>query len=111
MSNFELNKSFALRQMRISIQLIFPSSLVHSIMYVFQFGSYIIYANNFDNFSVEGAMLTSELVNFARVIANFVLMAFLWLQNKKRSRQTGDLFANRQNETDVYFQHFRQAIS
>jgi hypothetical protein len=54
MTNFSLAQSFILRQMQISIWIIFPFSCVHSIIYFTQMYLYVVYTQKAESVSVVG---------------------------------------------------------
>lgn len=62
-SNFNLNRSFALRQMQISIELIYPFSIMHSLVYGLQMYVLPFFYNSVYNGSLEMDMFLFEMLN------------------------------------------------
>ncbi|KAI6234797.1 hypothetical protein M3Y99_00770000 [Aphelenchoides fujianensis] len=109
-----LNRSFFLKEIQISIKLIFPFSLVHSIFFALQYGFYFLYLSIVSNLDVESDAFYKELTNVIRSSSTlfhfFVLCVFhrfheidqdaQWLKKKEET-----------NETDLYFAQFKRMIA
>lgn len=73
---FNLSQSFKLRELRISIQVIYPFSLVHSLTYGLQifFNAYYVSLNG--QLSVEMDNLMSEGTNFVSIPLYYSIFLF-----------------------------------
>lgn len=85
-SDFNLNRSYNLREMQISIEIIFPFSIGHSagrqlrliitifvcLGYVFCMLFYMFYVSQAGSLSVEADMLFNEAIIFVKFSANIL---------------------------------------
>ncbi|KAI6190879.1 hypothetical protein M3Y97_00166700 [Aphelenchoides bicaudatus] len=114
-SDFNLIRSFNLREVEISIEIIFPFSVGHSAGYVFCLFYYLVYISNMDSLSLEQDMFYNETIIFWRVLTMFLLIFGFWqyLLHKENKQQANFVARNltAQLETDVYFQQFQRAIA
>ncbi|KAI6237520.1 hypothetical protein M3Y95_00273800 [Aphelenchoides besseyi] len=109
-SAYSLNRSFALRQSQISIRLIFPFSLVHSIGYIIQQGTYLISVSYSTTMTPEDEAYWRELINCIRTFVLFLMAASQFLYFHFKRKQTNE-WIDQENATDKHFRVFLRMIA
>ncbi|KAI6222636.1 hypothetical protein M3Y95_00914600 [Aphelenchoides besseyi] len=109
-ADYNLNRSFRLREMNISMRLIFPISLAHSIGYTTQLLSVALYFIIGNVLSTEMEIFTKEIVNFIRTFSIFGLFFSVHMFGLKHRKQTAE-WLQKENATESYFKEFQRIIS
>ncbi|KAI6199271.1 hypothetical protein M3Y96_00609100 [Aphelenchoides besseyi] len=109
-STYSLNRSFALRQSQISIRLIFPFSLVHSIGYIIQQSTYLISVHYSTSMTPEDEAFWREVINCVRTFVLFLMAASQFLYFQFKRKQTNE-WIDQENATDKHFRVFLRMIA
>ncbi|KAI6231119.1 hypothetical protein M3Y95_00347600 [Aphelenchoides besseyi] len=109
-NTYTLARSFSLHGAQISIRLIYPFSIAHSLSFCTSFLFYILYLLQVPNLSIEMEQFSRECVNLVRTFNNFLLFSALYFVHQ-RQRTNQHVSAQNKNETEHYFKQFNQMIS
>ncbi|KAI6211100.1 hypothetical protein M3Y96_00397400 [Aphelenchoides besseyi] len=108
--HYTLNRSFRLREMNISMRLIFPISLAHSVGYTTQLLSVALYFLIGNGLSSEMEVFTKEIVNLIRTLSIFGLFFAVHWYGIKHRKPTAE-WLQKENATESYFKQFQRIIS
>jgi hypothetical protein len=108
---FNLQKSFNLKSIEISISFIYPVTLVNSVTFCFQTSAYIVYTKYAEQMTLVNGFLLFNLVDFGRIFANFLVIGFLCFLSWSRRRKIGQAVMTSQDASDLYFRQFQIVIS
>ncbi|KAI6231156.1 hypothetical protein M3Y95_00351600 [Aphelenchoides besseyi] len=106
---YTLAKSFSLHESRLSIRLIYPFSIAHSLSYCAVYLYYILYILQAPTLSIEIDQFWREVVNLARTFNNLLLFTFLCFFHRNQKSNPKE-WTQKENEADRYFKQFNQMI-
>ncbi|KAI6216629.1 hypothetical protein M3Y99_01809600 [Aphelenchoides fujianensis] len=109
-TDYNLDRSYTLRQMNISMRLIFPVSLAHAVGYSFQLMTVALYFLFSQQLSEEMDVFMKEIVNFIRTFSIFALFISVDFYSVRREKQTAE-WIRKESATDRYFAEFNRLIS
>ncbi|KAI6185879.1 hypothetical protein M3Y98_00072200 [Aphelenchoides besseyi] len=108
--NYTLNRSFSLKEAQLSIRLIFPFSLIQSVLFAETTLCYFYYLLYGLTSNVEMDQFWRECINLVRIFNNVILFSSLCFLHRKDPTNSIEEIRN-ENETDRYFQMFNQMIA
>ncbi|KAI6171024.1 hypothetical protein M3Y97_01079400 [Aphelenchoides bicaudatus] len=108
--SFNLNRSFNLKSMEISIEVICPASIVNALTFCLQNLAYIALITYAEDLTLERGSLIYELGNLGRISANFIVSAFILLHARYRQQRRVNVI-NDWSNTDAYFRQFKMMIA
>ncbi|KAI6180349.1 hypothetical protein M3Y98_00710500 [Aphelenchoides besseyi] len=109
-NTYTLARSFSLHGAQISIRLIYPFSIIHSLSFCTSFLFYIFYLLKVPNLSIEMEQFLRECVNLVRTFNNLILFSALYFIHQQQ-RTKKHAWTQNKNETEHYFKQFNQMIS
>ncbi|KAI6231089.1 hypothetical protein M3Y95_00344500 [Aphelenchoides besseyi] len=107
--NYTLNKSFNLREFEITISLILPFSLLHSLGYSTQLIWYVDYVYQMNMNFLEYSIIYIELLNMFRTLHILLIAGILWIYNSYKTKEPMRLVTSQAAET--YFLEFKRMIA
>ncbi|KAI6222638.1 hypothetical protein M3Y95_00914800 [Aphelenchoides besseyi] len=112
---YNLNKSFKLREVKLSVRLIFPFSLGHSVGYCCQLIILSVFFRISDDLTIEDSVFWKECVNLTRTLTIWLMTLFLLFHEHYYSRKDSAMewLTVNQNgaETETHFRQFEKIIS
>lgn len=97
--------------MEISIGVIYPFSLVHTFTFCAQLVVFALFIDDFDKFTVQQEASFNEIVNLMRILANGILIGFLYVYTKMRFSHSKPPKVRGRDEANVYFDQFQKMIA
>ncbi|KAI6219431.1 hypothetical protein M3Y95_01110500 [Aphelenchoides besseyi] len=109
-ASYNLNRSYELRELRISIKLIFPFSVCHSLGYTLQLATFTYYLTIVHSLGPLDEIYWKEWVNFMRTFSIFIIAASQCLYFQVNREKTAEWFSN-EDQTETYFNQFNRMLS
>ncbi|KAI6219443.1 hypothetical protein M3Y95_01111700 [Aphelenchoides besseyi] len=107
---YHLNNKFHLREMELTIRIILPFSLCHSIVYLIQQVLYALFLHYAPYSSIESEVFWRECVNWVRTLSILGLAISQYLYHNQ-TKAVNQEWLQKNDTSDMQFELFRRMIS